>query len=290
MNGTKRNAIIMAAGTSSRFVPLSADCPKGLLEVRGEVLIERQIRQLKEAGISDICIVTGYKAEAFRYLKDKFDVDLVFNEDFSKYNNTSSMIRVVDRLANTFICCSDHYFPKNPFIYEGLDSFYSALYASGPTGEYCLETDSDDNIVSVKIGGSNSWYMVGHVFFSAGFSSHFAPLLLREYGKEETRNGYWEDVYIKFIDELPKIKIRRYGDLEINEFDTLDELRRFDESYVCDTRSTVIKEIAKALDCREADLSGFNKETHPGSHLQFTFMKNGRPYRYNGLDKTIENL
>ena len=36
---TKRNAIIMAAGTSSRFVPLSVERPKGLLEVKGEVRI-----------------------------------------------------------------------------------------------------------------------------------------------------------------------------------------------------------------------------------------------------------
>ena len=48
------NAVIMAAGLSSRFVPLSYEKPKGLLRVRGEVLIERQIRQLREAGIDDI--------------------------------------------------------------------------------------------------------------------------------------------------------------------------------------------------------------------------------------------
>lgn len=69
----KRNAIIMAAGTSSRFVPLSAERPKGLLEVKGEVLIERQIRQLKEAGIADITLVLGYKADMFAYLRDKYD-------------------------------------------------------------------------------------------------------------------------------------------------------------------------------------------------------------------------
>ena len=39
------NAVIMAAGTSSRFAPLSYERHKGLTEVRGEVLIERQIRQ-----------------------------------------------------------------------------------------------------------------------------------------------------------------------------------------------------------------------------------------------------
>ena len=34
------NAIIMAAGTSSRFAPLSFERPKALIEVRGEILIE----------------------------------------------------------------------------------------------------------------------------------------------------------------------------------------------------------------------------------------------------------
>ena len=57
------NAIIMAAGTSSRFAPLSYEKPKGLLQVKGEILIERQIRQLQEAGISDIIVVVGYMAE-----------------------------------------------------------------------------------------------------------------------------------------------------------------------------------------------------------------------------------
>ena len=41
------NAVIMAAGLSSRFVPLSLEKPKGLLTVKGEILIERQIKQLK---------------------------------------------------------------------------------------------------------------------------------------------------------------------------------------------------------------------------------------------------
>ena len=64
------NAIIMAAGTSSRFVPISVERPKGLIEVRGEILIERQILQLQEAGVNDITIVTGYKADMFDYLRE----------------------------------------------------------------------------------------------------------------------------------------------------------------------------------------------------------------------------
>ena len=115
---TKRNAIIMAAGTSSRFVPLSVERPKGLIEVKGEILIERQIQQLKEAGIIDITLVVGYKAFMFDYLRDKYDVEIEYNEDFMLYNNTSSLIRVVDKLDNTFICSSDNYFSGNVFIKE----------------------------------------------------------------------------------------------------------------------------------------------------------------------------
>ena len=58
----------MAAGTSSRFAPLSYEKHKAMTEVKGEVLIERQIKQIKEAGITNIYIVTGYKAEQFNYL------------------------------------------------------------------------------------------------------------------------------------------------------------------------------------------------------------------------------
>ena len=43
------NAIIMAAGLSSRFAPLSYEKPKGLYGVKGEILIEREIEQLKSA-------------------------------------------------------------------------------------------------------------------------------------------------------------------------------------------------------------------------------------------------
>ena len=50
------NAVIMAAGTSSRFAPLSYEKPKALIEVKREVLIERQIKQLRESGIKEIYI------------------------------------------------------------------------------------------------------------------------------------------------------------------------------------------------------------------------------------------
>jgi CTP:phosphocholine cytidylyltransferase-like protein len=278
---TQRNAIIMAAGTSSRFVPLSVERPKGLVEVKGEILIERQIRQLKEAGITDITLVVGYKAEMFAYLRDKYAVDIVYNEDFARYNNTSSLIRVIEKLGNTFICSSDNYFPENVFTRESVDSYYSALYAEGKTNEYCLITNTEDQITDVKVGGHDSWYMVGHVFFNHEFSEKFRKLMIKEYCNKTTKQGYWEDLYIRYIDQLPKMKINRYQEGDIQEFDSLDELRMFDESYKNDTRSSIVKQICKQLEVEEACVHAFRNIKHKGNYLQFQFKVYDDVYEYN---------
>ena len=236
MDAQDRNAVIMAAGTSSRFVPLSYEIPKGLLEVKGEVLIERQIRQLREAHITDITVVVGYMAKKFEYLKEKFGVSIVYNEDFACYNNTSSIIRILDRLGDTYICSSDNYFPHNVFLENPKGSYYSGVYLDGPTDEYCMTTDKSDRIISVAVGGHDSWCMVGHVYFSNDFSEAFRKLLSEEYQKEETRQGYWEDVFIRHISDLPDMRVRKYCGHEIMEFDTLDELRLFDKTYFSNKR------------------------------------------------------
>ena len=80
------NAIILAAGMSTRFVPLSYEQPKGLLKVKGEVLVERQICQLREKGIQEVVIVVGYMKEKFQYLVDKYGVILVESKEYEKKN------------------------------------------------------------------------------------------------------------------------------------------------------------------------------------------------------------
>lgn len=262
------NAIIMAAGTSSRFIPLSYERPKGLLEVRGEVLVERQIRQLKEAGVVDITLVTGYKADMFEYLGKKYGISLVYNSDYARYNNISSLIRVVDKLADTFVCCSDHYFRENVFAEYPVESYYAAKFASGVTEEYCLSVDDNDYIKAISIGGKDMWYMVGHVFFSSQFSERFRNILIDEYKKEDVRNNYWEDVFIRYLEELP-MQMKRYPDEDILEFDTLDELRAFDTSYLNDTHSSILKKICAERQWKEQELSGFQKVVFSEKEMVF---------------------
>ncbi|WP_321779698.1 NTP transferase domain-containing protein, partial [Schaalia cardiffensis] len=122
------NAVILAAGMSSRFAPISYERPKGTLRVRGEILIERQIRQLQEVGITDITVVVGYKKEYFFNLVEKFGVTIVVNPEYMTRNNNGSLWLVLDRLANTYICSSDDYFTTNPFESHVYKAYYSAEY------------------------------------------------------------------------------------------------------------------------------------------------------------------
>jgi L-glutamine-phosphate cytidylyltransferase len=56
-------AIILAAGRGRRMKNLTDERPKCLVELRGKVLLDWQLNALREAGISEIAIVTGYKRE-----------------------------------------------------------------------------------------------------------------------------------------------------------------------------------------------------------------------------------
>jgi CTP:phosphocholine cytidylyltransferase-like protein len=248
-----KNGIILAAGTSSRFAPLSFERHKALTVVKGEVLIERQIEQLLTAGISKIIVVTGYKEEQFRYLIDKYGVKLVHNADYLTRNNNASIWAVKDYLGNSYICSSDNYFVDNPFEAEVDYSYYAAEYSDGYTAEWCMTEDENGFIDSVTIGGKKSWYMLGHAFWSQEFADEFLKILEEEYTLPETADKLWEKIFMAHLNTL-KMRIRKYAPGVINEFDTIDELREFDASYVDDTRSRILKSVAAELGIREADI------------------------------------
>ena len=282
------NAIIMAAGTSSRFAPLSYEKPKALIEVRGEVLIERQIRQLREAGIEEVVVVTGYKAEQFEYLKDKYGVVLINNPYYLTRNNNSSIYAAREYIKNSYICSSDNYFITNPFESDVDESYYSAVYMEGDTGEWCISED-DGWIKDVKVGGQDSWVMLGHVFWSESFSRSFLHILENEYEWPETADKLWETIYIEHINELP-MKIRKYPADFIFEFDTLDELREFDDSYISNTRSEILTKIAGELGVEEKEIrsvKAFKDKDNAAAGFSF---ETGKKYKYYYKTETMEEL
>ena len=278
-----KNAIIMAAGTSSRFAPLSKEIHKGLITVKGEVLVERQIRQLREAGIKEIVLVTGYKAEQFEYLRDKYGIIILYNPDYLTRNNHSSINVARNYLGDSYVCSVDNYFCRNPFEKEVEDSYYSAVYAKGKTQEWCITEDDEGYIDSVEIGGENAWYMLGHTFWTQEFSEAFLEILDNIYNNPETESLLWESIYGQHLDVL-KMKIKKYTEDIIFEFDTLDELRGFDNSYINNTKSKIIKLLAEQLGVSEKDMTDFvnvKDNTNEAAGVCFRVNNNLYEYMYN---------
>ena len=273
------NAIIMAAGMSSRFAPLSYEKPKGLLVVRGEVLIERQIKQLKQAGINDITVVVGYMKEKFFYLQEKFDVKIVINDDYFRYNNPSTLIRVKDKLKNTYICSSDNYFVENVFESYVYDAYYAAIFQEGESDEWGLITDNHGRIVKIDHSPKDMWIMMGHVFFSKEFSDKFVPILEKSYVKESVRCELWEHILEENLDVL-SMSMRQYGSDVIREFDSLEELRVFDDKYIQNSGSEIFSNICRVLECTEKDITDISVVKQGLTNLSFKFTCNGKSYIY----------
>lgn len=283
------NAVIMAAGLSSRFAPISYEKPKGLLSVHGETLIERQIRQLHEVGVTDILVVVGYKKEYFFFLEEKYGVRIVVNDEYAARNNHSSLYRVREDLGNTYICSSDVYYTENPFEKYVYQAYYASQYVEGPTEEWCLKTGSGDRITSACIGGSDSWIMIGHAYFDRTFSGQFKSILEADYHKAETIDKLWESLYLDHIKKLTMV-IRRYPDSSIHEFDTLDELRSFDPSFIDNVDSEVLENIAKVLQCERKDIHDMYPLKQGITNLSCHFKVDGGEYVYRHPGVGTENL
>lgn len=109
-------ALIIAAGRGSRLRPFTEDMPKGLIPLLGLCLLERIILSVKEVGIKDFVIVTGFKGEKIKdFLEKKVDalgVEYVDNPAWHRGNGVS-VLSAEKKLKNEkkfLLLMSDHVF------------------------------------------------------------------------------------------------------------------------------------------------------------------------------------
>lgn len=222
------NAIILAAGRSRRCMPLSNYLPKGLFEIKGDTMVERQIKQLRDAGISQIVLVVGYLKEKYYEMAKKYkDLIVIDNTEWQEKNNISSLYAAKDYLKNSYICCSDNWFAHNVYRDYVYDSYYACKYTDEFLDEYCVKaTDKDGYMTSVKKGGEKCWYTIGEAFFSRDFSQKFVEHMVKEYYDPEVKYMLWDDFQIRHIDDL-KLRVKGYSDDECKEFDTTEDILQF---------------------------------------------------------------
>ena len=198
-------AIIMAAGVGSRLRQLIGDKPKCLIEADGTTLISRSVSLLQERGISDICVVTGYKSDLIRHeLQGR--VQYFHNPYFEVTNSIASLWLARDTLCdNVILMNADLYYEEavldmasaqtdSVVMLSDCTRIEDADFRFGVRGNRILKTGnqlSDDE---------TDCEYVGIVRIDGSFIRVFKDRLERMIERGDFRN-WWEGVLYTFIDD-----------------------------------------------------------------------------------------
>ena len=267
-----RNAIILAAGFGMRMVPINLSTPKAFLEVNGEKLIERTIRQLKEAGVQDITVVVGFMKDSFEYLIDEYGVDLVYNPEFASANNIRSLGLVLSRLSNTYIIPCDIWCDRNPFRRNELYSWY--MVSDLIDEESTVRVNRKMELVTVSEDEPGNG-MIGISYLLAEDAAAVRVRMeeLLSGGKHD--DAFWETALYDRDRMFIRARVVHSSDaVEINTYEQLREL----DSHSNQLKSDAIRTIAEALDCREQDVKEITVLKKGMTNRSFLFSVNGTKY------------
>ena len=266
------NAIILAAGFGMRMVPINWTTPKALLELHGERLIERLIRQLHDAGIYDITVVVGFMKESFEYLIDEFGVKLVVNDEYTVKNNLSSLNKVNDRIHNTYVMPSDIWCEDNPFSQDDIHSWY--MVSDFATCASDVRVNRKKELVRINRKESGN-AMIG-ISYLTGDICQLVRDRLKEYSADpEYNNRFWEEVlYSEGRMVLPARVVKHSSVAEIN---TYEQLRDID-SASDQLRSEALDVIADVLQCNTCDIIDIRVLKKGMTNRSFLFTVAGKKY------------
>ena len=129
-------AVLLAAGKGTRMKELTSELPKPMLEVRGKPILLHIVEGLRAAGVTDFCIVVGYRADVVRdFFGDgaKFGVRVTYETQVVQ-DGTGRVVELAKEFAGS-----------DPFILSYGDILIS------PENYACLTKLGDaEGIVTVK--------------------------------------------------------------------------------------------------------------------------------------------
>lgn len=272
INRSPRNAIILAAGFGMRMVPINMDTPKALLEVRGERLIERLIRQLKAAGIEDISVVVGFMKESFEYLIDEFGVRLIVNSEYTAKNNLHSLKMALKYISNSYILPADLWCAENPFRRRELYSWY--MVSDFLTEESDIRVNRKMELVKTQTAQPGN-AMVGISYIWEKDAAEIRKRIEDFCRDRKYDHSYWEEVLYQneCMMVYPRI-VKSSGILEIN---TYEQLREFDSSSE-HLKSDAISAAAEALGVNGQEITDMAVLKKGMTNRSFSFRCAGKRY------------
>jgi len=220
-------AILMAAGMGTRLRPLTENTPKSLIEVNGMSLLERQIINLKEVGIDEIIVLTGYLHEKFDGLIKKYNLIKVINDKYDIYNNIYTMYLVREYLEDAFVIDADNYITRNflPKARPKTSVYYSAC-KENLIGEWILKYDDSGKIFGVEIGKEGdkpNFIMSGASFWTARDAKLICQRVQEAVEINNLTDIYWDNIAVDNLNNM-EVYIEKIQSNDIFEIDSIEDL------------------------------------------------------------------
>lgn len=221
-------AILLAAGMGTRLRPLTLETPKSLVKVNNQPMLERQIEFLKEKGIDDIIVVTGYLSEKFEYLKDKYGVKLIHNNKFDIYNNIYTMYLVRNYLGDSYVIDADVYLHRN-FLCEDIDkSTYFSGYKKDFKNEWALVYDKFNKVTDIIVKNGDGDILSGISYWSKKDAEIIVSELEKSIENDDFVDKYWDDVVKNNLSKLD-IYVNKIRSDDSFEIDSIQDLKKVEE-------------------------------------------------------------
>ena len=233
LNNKVDSAIILATDFGIKIKPNEENTPKAFVEINNEKLIERQISQINKVGIKDISIIVGFQKEKYDYLIDKYNVNLIYDNEYQQKSTLSALFKAKEYIKgkNCYICPSNLYMKKNQFNTYEFEPYYCAKYIDGLTKKRFPDTTVQNEIISIILGGENAFFLSGFCYWTKEFSDKIMYFIQRYYDMPQTDSFTWEDVLMRNLDILPPMYVYKKEQDDIIEIDTIDDLRNYDNKY-----------------------------------------------------------
>lgn len=267
-----KRAIILAAGFGMRMVPINTQISKGLLEINGEPLIERIIKQLHEVEITEIYIVVGFLKEQYEYLIDKYQVKLIVNSNYSNKNNLHSIKLVKEYLENAYIIPCDIWCDHNQFNKYELYSWYMVSDLIDDDSSVRVNRKMELINISKNLGGNA---MIGICYLTKEDAAKVA-IRIEELSLEKKYDGvFWEEALYHKGRMIILAKVVHFTDvIEINTYEQLREI----DSNSNQLRTDAICIICNALNVKEEEIRDIKVLKKGMTNRSFLFSCKNKKY------------
>ena len=223
-------AIILAAGMGRSMGELTKDVNKCMIEINGESLIDRLLRQLSAIKLNKVIIVVGYQASKLKqHIGDRYNdslkIEYVSNPQYETTNNVYSLSLTKQHLQEDDTLLLESHVIYEDGIIELLTNNNNpnlALVAKYQTwmDGVMVRIDDDNNIVNFvpenafRYGDTHLYYKTACIYkFSKEFSQNTYVPFLEAYCKSIGNNEYYEQVLrvVTFLKD-PQLKAVDLGE------------------------------------------------------------------------------